>query len=131
MLQRIPPWTFTIIVGALILWLTLGKPPQPDEGIQLWEHTDKIVHACMFGSLFFAIAFDWFRRRPQLKPRAGSPIMWKDCIWSSLAGGGIEIIQPYFDRSADFMDFLADVGGVLLAWLVTPWLLSYLRPYRR
>lgn len=114
------PWTFTVIVSGLILWLTLGNPPTPDESIILWEHTDKVVHACMFGGLFYATAFDWYRKHAAVKPYIGNIVMWKIALFCILFGGAIEIIQPSFSRSADVMDFMADVVGIIIAWIVSP-----------
>ena len=115
------PWTFTIIVGSIIVWLTLGRPPKVDDDIPLWEHTDKIVHACMFGGLFYAASLDWYRRRPRIIPSRQHSVMWRIAIFCSVFGGLIEILQPYFNRTADIWDFAADIIGILLAWLLTPY----------
>lgn len=121
LLYMVWPWTFTVITGSLIVWLTLGQPPMPDEKIPLWEHTDKIVHACMFGGLFYAAALDWYRRRPDVAIKRTSPVMWKIAVCCAIAGGAIELIQPYFGRSCDLLDFMADCAGILLAWIVFPY----------
>lgn len=126
LLYDIWPWSFSIIVFAFILWLTLGKPPVPDTDIELWEHTDKIVHAIMFGTLFFALSFDYYRKHPTLLPKKCSGKMGIFLLITVVIGALIEITQPYFDRTADIYDFLADVAGTVIAFIITPPILSFL-----
>lgn len=119
-LAIVPPWTFSVVIFALIIWLTLGQPPSPPDDIQLWEHTDKIVHAVMFGALFGAMALDWYRRHPMQQPYISSSVMFTIFPWVLVVSAVIELVQPTFGRSNDVMDFLADAAGALLAWMITP-----------
>lgn len=117
------PWTFTAIVLGVILWLTLGKPPAPDEDVHLWEHTDKIVHAIMFGGLYYTLWFDYLRKHNIIEPRRFSWSSLLFGVFSIAVGGIVEIIQPSFNRTCDIMDFIADSAGVTVAWIVTPFFL--------
>lgn len=121
LLYRIWPWTFSVLTFLAILWLTLGQPPRPDDSLRLWEHTDKIVHAVMFGGFFYVMTLDWYRRRPELKVKRNVPVVWLFFIVAVTAGGVIEIIQPSVSRSADIWDFVADTAGVIIAWLLFPY----------
>lgn len=125
-ISKLPPWTFSILVLGGIIWLTLGKPPYPPDGIRFWEHTDKVVHALMFGTLFAALAFDWYRRHPLDRPSISARPMSVIFPWTLVVGAIVEILQPEFGRSCDFLDFLADTAGVLIAWLLTPAFLRFL-----
>lgn len=118
-----PTGTFTVLTVVVILWLTLGQPPSPENSIELWEHTDKIVHAIMFGGLYYVIMLDYYRHNVDKKPA----IINKHSLLFALIcisfGGIIEIVQPHFERSADLLDFVADCAGVTIALCVTPFLI--------
>lgn len=55
---RLPPWLLTTLTVLAILWLTLAPHPLPDNDIPTFEGIDKVVHACMFGGLYFMICLD-------------------------------------------------------------------------
>ena len=116
----LPAWSPTVAVLAVIVWLTLGKPPEIDDDIPMWEHADKVVHALMFGTLFMVMCFDWYRSHPAAVPRWFGIEVSAFFAWSCVAGAAIEIIQPSFGRTCDLWDFAADVAGVTLAWILMP-----------
>lgn len=75
-MTHIKPFIFSAIVLTAILWLTLSPDPLPDNDLPLFEGMDKIVHACMFGGLYFALRFDltlWTRRHGNTHPNAPIP----------------------------------------------------------
>lgn len=117
----------SVAVLAAIVWLTLGSPPKIDDDIPLWEHTDKVVHALMFGTLFMAFCFDWYRAHPGIRPRYFAAQVAAIYAWTGLAGALVELVQPYCGRTCDLWDFLADMAGVTLAWLIMPRLINILR----
>ncbi len=135
-LTSIPTGLFTFLTGAASLWLTLAPHPLPGSGLHLFPGADKVVHACMFGGLFFAACFD--RKLWRTKKRAMHQHLThrpeKRYIILSIAlncvafGGGIELVQGAMDlgRGADWLDFLADAAGVAVAMALTPRVLGLL-----
>ena len=88
--------TAALAVGiALLTLLPLATPPLSSEG------GDKVYHFVAFAGLMLPVA--------TLRPRA---LLWMIPA-ALLFGAGIEIIQPYVNRSRDVADFLADGAGVL------------------
>lgn len=111
-LLRVPRWLLSAVCLAAVLYLTLVPKPLPDTDISLWEHTDKIVHALMFGGLCFCFGFDIWRGR-----RAPLPYRLLLAAGAGLFGGVIELLQDAMNmgRGGDWADFAADCAGSLLA----------------
>ncbi len=127
LLLLLPQGLFTMLVTAAIFWLTLAPDPLPDNDIQLFPGFDKVAHACMFGGLYFAAAFDLVaRHRGKGKTHlhaALPPIATVVTAVASIAFGGlIELVQEGMNmgRGCDLMDFVADIAGVVIAVLLTP-----------
>lgn len=121
-------WLLTMTVLALIIWLTLFYVPSPGMEMPSWQHADKVVHAVMFGILFIAMAIDWFfTTRRRSVPKLSAAVYFQIFAWSSLCGAIIELVQPLTHRTCDLFDFLADVAGIILAWLISPIILSLLK----
>lgn len=107
---KIPVWVSSLVVVALIAYLTLVPKPFGDEDIPLFPGADKVVHFLMFGGLAWVLTLDWWRhRRMHLGMR--SVIVW--AVVSSLAGGVVELAQAGMNlgRSGDWYDLLADSLG--------------------
>lgn len=112
---RLPRWLLSAVCMGLILYLTLFPKPLPDNDIPFWEHTDKLVHAIMFGALYVCLSLDLWRGRSVAFSRRLLPAL------ASIAGGGIiELLQGamHLGRGADILDFLADSVGVIVASLL-------------
>ena len=126
-IEKFPPWCFTIVVGSVILWLTFGKIKVSSDSIFAFPHFDKIVHAVLLGMMFLAITLDIVRgHRKNYKNRwINGPLIW-GFILASLIGGSIELLQPYFHRSCDLMDFIADEAGIIAVWIFIPFFLEKL-----
>jgi len=85
----------TLTLTVAMLWPLEAPPPAP-------EGSDKLVHFVAFATLAFPLA---------LSGRIGLlPVF----VGASAYGGAIELIQPSFNRSADFNDWIADIAGVAL-----------------
>ena len=85
----------TIVLTVAMLWPLEAPPPAP-------EGSDKLVHFIAFAVLSFPLA------------RTGRFGLLPVFVGASAFGGAIELIQPSFNRSADFNDWIADVVGVIL-----------------
>jgi VanZ family protein len=85
----------TLTLTVAMLWPLEAPSPAP-------EGSDKIVHLVAFAALAFPLA------------RTGRFGLLRVSIGASAFGGAIELIQPSFNRSADFNDWVADVLGVVL-----------------
>ena len=85
----------TTVLTAAMLWPLEAPPPAP-------EGSDKLVHFMAFAALAFPLA------------RTGRFGLLPVFIGASAFGAIIELIQPTFNRSADFNDWIADTLGVLI-----------------
>ena len=85
----------TLTLTVAMLWPMEAPPPAP-------EGSDKLVHFIAFAALAFPLA------------RTGRFGLLSVFIGASVYGGAIELIQPSFNRSADFNDWIADIIGVVL-----------------
>ena len=92
----IPLTAFVAITQSVAMLWPLEAPPPAPEG------SDKLVHFIAFAALAFPLA------------RTGRFGLLPVLIGASAFGGAIELIQPSFNRSADFNDWVADVVGVIL-----------------
>lgn len=108
----------SLIVVALLAYLTLHPDPVPPKPLFYWEGIDKMVHALMFGGLTVVLLSDSFRGRRI------NPFAWILIVLVGMAAGAIiELLQREMGlgRTADRNDFIADAMGVLfasLAWLI-------------
>lgn len=121
-LWKIPVGVMTAVTVCAILWLTLAPKPLPDSDVRLFEGADKLVHACMFGGLYFVLSLDrrlFHGRGAMPRGKFVPALLALVCI---VFGGAIELIQGAMEmgRGCDVWDFVADTAGVLLAVAVTP-----------
>jgi VanZ family protein len=89
---------------AIAYWSLAPQPPLPESLIP-----DKVAHALAY----FTLAL------------AGSGIaapahLWRTMLRCLLLGAALEIAQALFteQRSAEWGDLLADLAGILVAWLI-------------
>ena len=68
--------------------------------------TDKTHHLIAYGLLMMPVAVK--------NPKNMIAIALFFAFWS----GAIEILQPYVNRYAEFKDFLANVAGLILGWVI-------------
>lgn len=82
---------------ALVILVTTLAPPQTIRGFGVG---DKVAHLTAFAALVMPVACLYRRALPWLLPLA------------ILFGAGIEVVQPFVGRDAEFADLLADAIGV-------------------
>ena len=98
----------TIIVLAVITYLSLAKNPVHSQEFYLFEGADKLVHGCMYLGLVWIGCFDIYRVSKFTAPKL---IVW---------GGLMELLQGAMSmgRSADWYDFLANSCGAILGLIL-------------
>ena len=113
-IDKLPPWTLTIVCFLAICWLTLAPHPLPDNDIPLFPGADKIAHAIMFGGFTLCIILDWNRRHGW--PVAVSKADVYSATIAALFGAITEALQNtmHAGRSGDRWDLLADIIGAFL-----------------
>ena len=84
----------TLVLTIIMLWPINQPLPGPDA-------SDKLIHIIAFAGLAFPLA------------RTGRFGLIPVFIGASLYGGIIELVQPYFWRSADILDWISDLLGVI------------------
>jgi VanZ family protein len=101
--RRLPlAWGLTALLGVVIAVLTL-MPPSQTEGPPA---PDKLYHFIAFAALAVPLSM--------ARPR----YIWWIVAGATAFGGMIEVIQPYMDRGAEWLDLLADLLGAGLGALV-------------
>ena len=99
-----------ILTGLLAAALAVAMLWPVDVPQSLPNGTDKLVHLAAFGLLVMPAAFS--RRVPRGLLFGGL------FVGAAIFGVAIELIQPYFGRSADLNDWVADILGAGLGLLL-------------
>jgi len=92
----------TVVAALATLWLAF-EPPGDGPGLIPW---DKAGHFLSFFVLTLLLSL--------ALPRVPRGILILVLI---IAGGGIEIVQGYIGRDADWKDWIADIAGIACAAL--------------
>lgn len=113
-LQSLPKWILSCLCLAAILWLTLAPKPLGDNEIHLFEGSDKLAHALMFGGYTFCILLDWTRTRRWSRIPAKTAVL--AVLAAITVGIATELAQQamHIGRSGDLWDLVADSAGSIL-----------------
>jgi VanZ family protein len=108
-------WKSTLVV-CCILYLSFA-PPSTFNDIPTFDNEDKLVHFLMYAGLCCMLIFDF--RLANNKNKTKSIIRYiVYLVFPAVLGGSIEILQPmYFGRGGSWFDFLANISGIMSAWL--------------
>lgn len=125
MLYYIKKYPFSLAIIITVIYLSFFKPPSIKA--PLFEGIDKIVHFCMYGGLsgILWIEFLLNHRKDNLNLKHA---VIGAIVCPILFGGLIELGQAYLTqyRGGDWLDFLANTTGVLVASLIAWYVL---RPF--
>ena len=124
---RLPRWLLTILVLALILWLTLAPHPLGKVHVPLFKGADKVAHLIMFAALSFSFNLDWMRVRHW--QRLSLPEIACVALGVGVFGIFIELAQRTMGmgRSFEVLDMVADGAGAMIGaavWAVLNGLFS-------
>jgi VanZ family protein len=98
-----PYWlAITLFILFVITFLSL----LPVDELPKVVGSDKLHHLLAYAGLMFWVALR--------KPKYWLPLLFLFMAW----GGAIELIQPYVNRYAEWLDFLVNSVGLLLGVLV-------------
>lgn len=107
----------SILFTFLIFYLSFAKPTSFKD-INVINITDKTAHYLIYVAYGMIIIFD-FLRKNRIGYSTFAFIAF--CIISPIILGGIiEIVQETFfkPRSAEWIDWLADIFGIFTAWAI-------------
>ncbi len=122
-------YPISLIIVGLVIYFSFFSIPSLDA--PPFPYFDKIGHFCMYGGLsgVLWLEFLWnYRKEEKIPFKRG---MIGGTVLPILFSGLIEFAQEYLtiNRSGDFLDFLANASGSLIAtaiawFLIRPWLLK-------
>lgn len=116
LLKLIINFKISILILVGILYLSFA-PPATFQGIPSFKNEDKIVHIFFYIALTGALIFEFSK----LKTNKSFTAFFLSCIcFPVFIGGLVEIIQPllYYPRTASWLDWLSDIVGVGIAWVL-------------
>ena len=106
------------VITAVILHLSFASPSEFKQ-IPTFDNEDKLVHFLMYAGLAIVLFFD--NKKATFRNTTSGFWYWFIClIFPIFLGGIIEILQPmYFaPRSASWFDWMADILGALVGWII-------------
>lgn len=115
-------YPFSLLIIGVVLYLSFFRPPSV-EAAKI-PGIDKIAHICMYGGLSGVLWLEFLRNH-----RKQRLVMWHAWLGAVAApillSGLVEWLQEYCTayRGGDWFDFLANITGVMLATLVSYFLI--------
>lgn len=114
MLYYIKKYPVSLFIILAVIYLSFFNPPST--GLNDIPHLDKIVHVCMYFGMSGVLWLEFLRAHK----RDHAPL-WH--AWTGAAAcpvlfsGIVELLQEYCTtyRGGDWMDFIANTTGVVLA----------------
>ena len=103
-----------ILLWTSVIFYVLLRPADDLQSIMHlhFPGLDKIVHAALFG--IWTLITVWGKSKNSWKLQ-----YWQIVIIGAVLAGITELLQiPVKDRTADFLDFVADVFGILLTFFI-------------
>ena len=112
-------WSSMIVVAVIIYVTWIPRPIESEYLLQI-PYVDKLIHAIMMGGLLGALLFDYQRQNKTRALTAKRVLEFAICV----AAFGVfnEIIQGTLpiERSFDLSDILANWLGTLVAYFIAP-----------
>lgn len=126
MLYYLKKYPVSLTIIAVVIYLSFFKPPSLP--ISKIEGIDKLVHLCMYAGLSGVLWIEFLCNHHKY-----DDVLWHAWIGAVLCpilmSGVIELLQGYCTtyRGGDWLDFLANTCGVMLATLLSyfvirPWM---------
>lgn len=125
----VPAGIASAVVTAAVLYFSLSPHPLGSEAALIFPRADKVIHFLMYAIVVTVYLLDYVK---YCNPRTVSNYSLVLLTLAAIALGGImEILQGFTDRrSSDFVDFVANTCGALVAATVARvWLMSAFQRY--
>ena len=106
------PITFTL---NIIIWILCLTPIFPKTPLHNYSLADKWTHMVMYAGTFSIMWIEYIRKNDTINRKK---LLWLGIVAPILMGGLIEILQANCTggrRSGEWLDFIADTIGVILA----------------
>lgn len=106
----------SILLICVIFYLSFASP-STFKDIPAFEHQDKLAHVLVYMALAAMLIFDYKKSTPKLNVNLFTFVL--TCVFFPiLLGGAIEIVQTllFYPRTASWLDWLANILGVLMGW---------------
>jgi len=105
----------TIIYTLIIMYLSF-TPMSTFKGIPTVKFEDKFVHFLIY--VLYSVVLVWDMKKAGVTKK--TEIVLIAVVYPILFGGFIEIMQETFfkPRSAEWLDWFADIAGALLGYLI-------------
>ncbi len=129
-------WFWTVLAAGLVFVASVVPVPEVPE-LQDVPLMDKWVHFVMYGGVCLACWLDrllqWRRQHGGWGLELSSGFVAFTALFPSLLGGGLELWQAYLTtcRSGEWLDWVADMVGVVLAEAVAAVVVLRMRRYGR
>ncbi|MFV0471585.1 MAG: VanZ family protein [Paludibacteraceae bacterium] len=115
-------WKSIVITGIIFLLSTINFSTTQE--IVKFKYSDKLVHIAMYAALGFTLMYDYANDINFKHKHAHFHLVI--LLFPFLFGGIIEIVQQVFfpPRTAEWMDWVADIAGILLGGVCAHFLLK-------
>ena len=126
----IPKGLMSLVITAIIVYLSLDSNPFNMGKIHLFRGSDKVVHVLMYFVCAVVYLLDFAKFRFPHKTRFSQELAVTSC--AIILGGLMEVAQLVMDngRGYDPLDWLADAVGAMLGFAVLHyWFMHKLRDY--
>lgn len=119
MLYYLKKYPFSLLIIGVVIYLSLFNPPSFN--MPRFPGWDKVVHFCMYGGVsgVLWLEFLWNHRKEKERMKVKHVVIGA-VLLPVLLGGLMELGQACLTvyRSGDWLDFLANTGGVITASLI-------------
>lgn len=114
-MRIIKQYPLSITVILVVIYLSFFKPPSVPELGKI-PHLDKVVHLTMYFGMSIILWFESYRKGRNTPTHTAWILAF---VFPILFSGAVELLQEYCTsyRGGDWLDFIANSTGVLLAAL--------------
>ena len=123
-LKRFLDYPLSLLLLCVILYLSLFRP-SGDDTVRLFANMDKVAHFLMYAVLSAVMWFEYYRAHSNIRYLHMLAVTF---LVPVIFSGAMEYMQGWLTdyRSADIVDFLFNVAGVVFANVVC---IYALRPF--